>query len=367
MSSLPNPVIHPPRALSRCFLGIAVGTVAALAAGAAGAAIAPLSIEGPIDSIVRTSATNATMVCNGVTVQVNASTILTSPLHKLTLDMLVATTPLPGQGYSSLTGQRQQGFVGGTCIMDGMRDDATGLTIATLLNVDVSENVLVGNVSNAPARNAKPLAVAGVDIVPIDDPRLNAVEPATGLWTDANGTINAAKYYETAHNNYGFGIDPSKIGFLRNGSAVPDLVSATGYLGVDGKFHAVEITGTNPANVLDRTPRATITEGDVQDTFVAANDRAVSRGGCLLPAGKTSAVVTVAGEVGGGVWQTYGQATCTLVVADAPFGRWKLDVPKTTFVGNHVPYRLRVTMSGTTVPLYDFIVPQQRVVALLIP
>ncbi|MEY4375950.1 MAG: hypothetical protein RJB26_500, partial [Pseudomonadota bacterium] len=153
----------------------------------------------------------------------------------------------------------------------------------------------------------------------------------------------------------------------RNNVTTPDLVSATGYYGTDGKFYAYEIAVTNPSNVLDRTPRATITDGDVQDTFVAANDRVVSRGGCLLPTGKTSAVVTLAGEVGGGVWQTYGQAVCTVIVADAPFGRWKLDVPRTTFVGNHVPYRLRISMAGTTVPLYDFIVPQQRVVAIIIP
>ena len=361
---LPTPRVSsaPPRRLV-----LALAALSAVVAGEASAAIAPLSIEGPIESIVRTSPTSATMVCNGVTVQVNSSTVLTSPLHKLTMDMLVSTTPLPAQGYSQLTGQRQQGFVGGTCIMDGMRDDATGLTIATLLNVAPGENVLVGNLSNAPAKNGKPLAIGGVDVVPIDDPRLNAYEPATGLWTDPNGTINAANYFETHHNNYGFGIDPTKIGWLRNGTTTPDLVAATGYLGTDGKFYAYDIAGTNPSNVLDRTPRATITDADVQDTFVAANDRAVSRGGCLLPTGKTSAVVTVAGEVGGGVWQTYGQATCTVVAADAPFGRWKLDVPRTTFVGNHVPYRLRVTMSGTPKPLYDFIIPQQRVVALLIP
>lgn len=352
----------PPRRLA-----LALAALSAVVAGEASAATAPLSIEGPIESIVQTSPTTATMVCDGVTVQVNSSTILTSPLHKLTIDMLVSSDPLPASGYSHLTGQRMAGFVGGTCIMDGMRDDATGLTVATLLNVDVGETVMVGNVSNAPAKNGKPLAISGIDIVPIDDARLNAIEPATGLWKDPNGTINAANYYETVHNNYGFGIDPSKVGWLRNGSATPDLVAVSGYMGVDGKFHALEIAATNPSNVLDRTPRATITDGDVQDTFVASNDRVVSRGGCLLPTGKTSAVVTVAGEVGGGVWQTYGQATCTVVLADAPFGRWKLDVPRTTFVGNHVPHRLRVTMSGTPTVLYDFIVPQQRVVALLIP
>ena len=157
------------------------------------------------------------------------------------------------------------------------------------------------------------------------------------------------------------------MGFLRNNVSTPDLVSAAGYLGTDGKLYALEISTTNPSNVLDKTPRATITDGDVQDTFVAANDRVVSRGGCLLPTGKTSTVVTLAGEVGGGVWQTFGQAVCTVVLADAPFGRWKLDVPRTTFVGNHVPYRLRITMAGTPTPLYDFIVPQQRVVALISP
>lgn len=349
-------------ALPATLLGLGV-----LASGNAAAAIAPLSIEGPIQSIVRNSATSATMVCDGVTVQINSNTVLTSPLHKLTIDMLTSSAPFQAAGYSPLTGQPQQGFVGGTCIMDGMRDDATGLTIATLMNVSLGETVVVGNVSDGPRKNGKALAVAGVQIVPIDDPRMNAVEPATGLWTDANGTQNAAAYYETVHNNYGFGVDPNSVGFLRNNVTTPDLVSASGYLGTDGKLYALEIATTNPSNVLDRTPRATITDGDVQDTFVAANDRVVSRGGCLLPAGKTSTVVTLAGEVGGGVWQTYGQAVCTVIVADAPFGRWKLDVPRTTFVGNHVPYRLRITMAGTPVPLYDFIVPQQRVVALLIP
>ncbi len=339
----------------------------ALAAGTAAAAIAPLSVEGPIQSIVRNSSTSATMVCDGVTIQVNASTVLTSPLHKLTIDMMTSTDPFQAAGYSPLTGQKQQGFVGGTCIMDGMRDDATGLTVATLMNVSLGETVVVGNASDAPRKNGKPLAVAGVQIVPIDDARLNAVEPATGLWADANGTRNLAAYYETVHNNYGFGVDPGSVGFRRNTVTTPDLVSAEGYLGTDGKLYALEISVANPSNVLDKTPRATITEGDVQDTFLAANDRVVSRGGCLLPPGKTSSVVTLAGEVGGGVWQTFGQAVCTLVVADAPFGRWKLDVPRTTFLGNHVPYRLRITMAGTAVPLYDFIVPQQRVVALVIP
>lgn len=338
-----------------------------LAVGPAMAANAPISLEGPIESIVQTSPTTATVICDGVAVQVRSTTLITSPLHRLTLEMLTSAAPLPAAGFSPLTGQRQQGFIGGICIMDGMRDDATGVTVATLLNVDVGETVLSGNVSNAPARNGKPLAIAGVDIVPIDDPRLNAVEPATGLWKDANGTLNAVAYFETVHNSYGFGVDPTKIGFLRNGTATLDAVSAAGYLGTDGKFHAFEITVTNPANILDRTPRATITDGDVQDSFVAGGDRMTSRGGCLLPSGKTSTVVTVAGEVASGNWQTYGQATCTLVAADAPFGRWKLDVPKTTFLGSHVPYRLRVSMAGTVVPLYDFIVPQQRVVAVPLP
>lgn len=348
--------------ISAALLGL--GT---LAAGNAAAAIAPLSIEGPIQSIVRNSSTSATMVCDGVTIQINASTVLTSPLHKLTIDMMTSTDAFQAAGYSQLTGLKQQGFVGGTCIMDGMRDDSSGLTIATLMNVSLGETVLVGNVSDAPRKNGKPLAIAGVKIVPIDDARLNAVEPATGLWTDANGTQNLAPYYETVHNNYGFGVDPNSVGFLRNNVTTPDLVSAAGYLGTDGKLYALEIATTNPSNVLDKTPRATITDGDVQDTFVAANDRVVSRGGCLLPTGKTSSVVTLAGEVGGGVWQTFGQAVCTVVLADAPFGRWKLDVPRTTFMGNHVPYRLRITMAGTPTPLYDFIVPQQRVVALIIP
>ena len=341
----------------------------ALAAGHAGAAIAPLSIEGPIQSITRTSANTATVVCDGVAIQVNSSTVLTSPLHKLTFDLLTDTTPFVAPGVSPYTGSPKVGFVGGTCIMDGMRDDASGLVIATLLNVNVGsgENVLVGNLSDGPRKNGKPLAIAGVQILPIDDARINAVEPATGLWSDANGTQNLAPYFETIHNNYGFGVDPASVGFLRNNVTTPDLVSATGYSGTDGKFYAYDIAVTNPSNVLDKTPRATITDGDVQDTFLAANDRVVSRGGCLLPTGKTSAVVTLAGEVGGGVWQTYGQAVCTVIVADAPFGRWKLDVPRTTCVGNHVPYRLRITMAGTPVPLYDFIVPQQRVVAIIIP
>lgn len=333
----------------------------------AGAASAPLSVEGTVQSIVRNSATSATLVCNGISIQVNASTVLTSPLHKLTIDMLASTEPFQAAGYSPVSGQRQQGFVGGTCIMDGMRDDVSGLTTATLLNVSLGETVVVGNLSDGPRKNNKPLAIAGVEIVPIDDARLNAVEPATGLWADPNGTRNLVNYFETVHNNYGFGVDPNSVGFRRNTVATPDLVSAAGYLGIDGKLYAMEISVANPANILDKTPRATITDGDVQDTFVAASDRVVSRGGCLLPAGKTSTVVTLAGEVGGGVWQTYGQAVCTLVAGEAPFGRWKLDVPRTTFVGNHVPYRLRVTMAGTPVPLYDFIVPQQRVVALVIP
>jgi hypothetical protein len=351
----------------RHVVGAALIGLGSLVAGNAAAAIAPLSIEGPIQSIVLNSSTSATMVCDGVTIQINASTVLTSPLHKLTIDMMTSTDAFQAAGYSQLTGQKQQGFVGGTCIMDGMRDDATGLTIATLMNVSLGETVLVGNVSDAPRKNGKPLAIAGVKIVPIDDARLNAVEPATGLWTDANGTQNLAPYFETVHNNYGFGVDPNSVGFLRNNVTTPDLVSAAGYLGTDGKLYALEIATTNPSNVLDKTPRATITDGDVQDTFVAANDRVVSRGGCLLPTGKTSAVVTLAGEVGGGVWQTFGQAVCTVILADAPFGRWKLDVPRTTFVGNHVPYRLRITMAGTPTPLYDFIVPQQRVVAVIIP
>lgn len=355
------------RNVLRPVLGAALLGFGALVSGNAAAAIAPLSVEGTIQSIVRNSATSATLVCNGITIQVNASTVLTSPLHKLTIDMMTSTEAFQAAGYSSATGQPQQGFVGGTCIMDGMRDDATGLTVATLLNVSLGETVVVGNLSDAPRKNNKPLAVAGVQIVPIDDARLNAVEPATGLWADANGTRNLAPYYETVHNNYGFGVDPNSVGFRRNNVTTPDLVSAEGYLGTDGKLYAMEITVTNPSNVLDKTPRATITEGGVEDTFVAANDRVVSRGGCLLPAGRTSTIVTLAGEVGAGIWQTYGQAVCTVVAADAPFGRWKLDVPRTTFVGNHVPYRLRITMAGTTVPLYDFIVPQQRVVAVVIP
>ena len=329
------------------------------------------SVEGVTQSIVQTSWGTATIVCNGVTVEITPTTMIATPSSNITVTDLADTTNFDAPGFSPLDKSNRSAFLGGSCIADGLRDTTTGDARAMTLDVEIAENVLVGSLTASPARNGQPLAVMGVEISPLHDNRLSAEDPMKGMWKNT-GTSFTAKWVhatgatEHIHNLYGFGIDPTKINFAKGSTITADSIAAVGYLGSDGKFHAYDIETLAPGTVLDATSRATLSDAKAVDNFISLNDVIDARGGCRLPAGKTSQIVTVFGEVNSsGTIQTYGQANCIQIPLDAPYGRWRFTNAKLNFVGNLPPRRVGVTMAGTV--LHDLIVPRRRVIPVVVP
>ena len=335
-----------------------------LAATTADAAI--FSLEGPLLSVTPTEfATDgvtpiAAMVnCNGVQIRIsNATTYITSPTARLTVAQLADTTRFANEGFNPVVANTQRlGFIGGGCIADG--DDTTGVNETDTLFVEVSENVLIGNVTNSPvftANAATPLQIKGVDLVPINDPRMPSAQLRSGLW-DANQTVHVNNAVERARNTFGFGVNLDTIGYLP-GTTTPDNIAAEGYLGQNGKFYffAVEV---NSGTVLTTTPRASVARATVTDTTTAGKDKVDIRGGCILRGTNASERINIWGLTPAGAWQLYSNtaATCTFDPAGGTtprMGLWRFSASNLTFQGAAAPTKIRVQMVGTT--LYDFIV-----------
>lgn len=211
---------------------------------------APVTIpgytEGPISSVVLQPDGSVIMTVIGVSVKVPVGTPVHSPTRALTLRQLALRTKLPGR--------LEAGFLGGTALINGVVDVATGCFTATDMHVEPAENVLIGTVTQS-----SPLRILNSEVVPIADARI--------------------PYSIT--NQFGFDVKPTLI-------PVGSAAAAAGYY-ADNKFQAfsLELAGDFPlanpnsqlnilkAQTRERGPNAT--RGDDVD----ARGFYHSRGGVL--------------------------------------------------------------------------------------
>lgn len=124
-----------------------------------GPATIPGYTEGPISSIVLQPDGSVVMQVIGVTVRVPVGTPVSSPSRSLTLRQLALRTRLPGR--------TQPGFIGGTALINGTVEVATGAFTATEVTVEPAENVLIGVVTQT-----TPLRILNSEIAPINDARI---------------------------------------------------------------------------------------------------------------------------------------------------------------------------------------------------
>jgi hypothetical protein len=163
------------------------------------AAAAPLSLEGPIESIGP-----GTMTVMGVTVSVPATAAINSPTSSLTFSELADPTPLPGR--------LQSGFIGGTAIIEG--DSLNGFNTAVDVFVEPAENIVGGEVTTNLCSTAtcdgagESFSVSGTTMIRLDDPRVpagsavNANGLIIDLTTTAIGSAAVAEGYYGADNYF---------------------------------------------------------------------------------------------------------------------------------------------------------------------
>ena len=270
-------------------------------------ATTPGYTEGPIESIDLQTVGSIIMKVMGVTVNVPTDTIIESPTRQLTLRQLANRTPLPGR--------TQPGFIGGTALINGVVEIATGTFTATNMVVEPSENVLIGVVTSV-----APLKILNSEIDIINDTRI----PFHFI------------------NEFGFALAPNPV------LEVGTLASAEGYY-ANGKFRAflLDLIGdlplANPATDIniqraqtrERTPNA------------RRGDEVKIRGFYHVPNGIAPTVRVF--RVDAGVATLLGNAT-VIPGENTKFGVWNLDAvtaPSTDPVLGSAPTELRVVITAT--------------------
>jgi hypothetical protein len=129
----------------------------------------PCEIEGPISAVEDNLDGTGTITVMGMTIQIPATAVITTPTTTLTMAQLADPSPLPGR--------TQAGFIGGTAIVVGTVP-AGGQVTAESVFTEPAENVVLGVItSNAP----DPLTVNNVPIVLLSDSRMPAGPPLNDL------------------------------------------------------------------------------------------------------------------------------------------------------------------------------------------
>lgn len=233
---------------------------AALAAAFGTASSAEFSVEGKLTARAA-NGTGATVTCNGVKIDVPGTATVSSPTHDIGIAGLLSEVVLPGR--------TEQGFLGGTCIIEGENSGMTNT--AASVYVEPAENVIVGEVSQSiidrsanPVPGPRPFKIRDVEIVPLEA-------------TQTAGLIVAKK----PRNEVGVEINLDTV-------TEGDLSSAEGYVGNDGKMYAyvIETTGGSgdPANNV--LAQGTVQRADLRT--INANTfqyKLEVRGGCTFPYG----------------------------------------------------------------------------------
>ena len=116
-------------------------------------------VEGPVNRTTFNADGTGTMVVMNVTVHVPADLIAESPTNTLNVRHLCIRNRLPGR--------LEPGFVGGTALINGIVESATGKFTATAITVEPAENVVIGTVTSI-----SPLRIQNTEVAFISDPRI---------------------------------------------------------------------------------------------------------------------------------------------------------------------------------------------------
>lgn len=251
---------------------VLISLLACAAAGSASAA--PFSVEGPVGSIKLATTAAATptdpvgtITCNGVEINITGQTRITSPTTTLSMKQLANKATILGA-------RNPEGFIGGTCIIDGDDGGAAGPKVAQTVFVEIAENVLVGAAS-------APLAGYNFAIMGVQVKRLTS--------GDTQGRIVAP----LARNAYGFEIN---LGSVNAG----DASSAEGHLGWDAAnpnvpvlyAHTIETSGGRPrADSPEMLANVAIQRADI--TGAGTQFKVEVRGGCVILASNATRQVKI--------------------------------------------------------------------------
>jgi hypothetical protein len=181
-------------------------------------ATVPGYTEGPISAITLNRDLSATMTVLGTKVHVPESALIDSPTARLSTRQLCSKTHLPNRA--------EPGFLGGTALINGVVDVATGKFTATDMAVEPAENVLIGVVTSV-----SPLSILETEIAIINDPRI----PFSAI------------------NLFGFEVYYDEI-------AVADAVSAAGYF-AGGKMNVFSLELPETARLINENSQINIRRG----------------------------------------------------------------------------------------------------------
>ncbi len=251
-------------------------------------AVIDAEIEGRITDADPAGA-GAMLTVVGVSVLVPDGTEIRTPTKLLTVAELLDPTPFPGRA--------EDGFIGGTAIVEGTFDTATGLLTATSVEVEPAENLLLGALTAfAPAT----INLVPVVLLPEDEPRL----PADPLV-----------------NEFGFPV-------VMNDKVLDQPAAADGYY--DGAiFRAYHMEVAATADLVSNDPQIVITRAQFQERD-PADERGDSfdiRGAVTMmhaPPGVTLQLIEVF-RLDGGVATSLGQTEAERDPEFPRFARWRMD------------------------------------------
>jgi hypothetical protein len=127
-------------------------------------------LEGPISALTDNGDGTGSITVMGITVAIPSGAPITTPTAALSIADAADATPLPGR--------TQNGFIGGTAIIEGNGDIIAGYTADSVF-LEPAENILGAEITSTPG---EPLAIGGVELSPTGDARIPA-----GPFTNAFG------------------------------------------------------------------------------------------------------------------------------------------------------------------------------------
>lgn len=153
--------------------------------------LVPIEMEGPLTAYASTTTTSGTMTVMNIPIDVTASTEFVTPTGSRSTILRPNGNPLFNVNQwmrgETFNGRRRPGLLGGTVIVTGEYDTATGRITASEVFSDVAENVILGVITDAQCTtpscdgpgdyirgNGDSAGVGGAVFLPNKDPRLTA-------------------------------------------------------------------------------------------------------------------------------------------------------------------------------------------------
>jgi hypothetical protein len=262
-------------------------------------------VEGPVNRTTFNADGTGSMVVMNVNVDVPADLIAESPTNALSVRHLCIRNRLPGR--------LEPGFVGGTALINGIVETATGKFTATEITVEPAENVVIGTVTSI-----SPLRIQNTEVAFISDPRITT------------GIINA----------YGF---PALLTNLALGQAI----AAEGYF-ASGKLQGYVVQLDETAALAEDVTQINIMRAASRERTPNNNrgDEVDMRGFYYSQNGAAPQIQVFRDD--NGVLTSLGLATSTPDGINPKFGTWnyRADTPTTNdpLLGT-APTKLKVVIT----------------------